>query len=239
MKVTCAPGVRLTKRQVVDSTLFRQWMQHNSDRPIVEVTIYATYWGGPIGIIQMGVKVKGLNYEEAVFLRGPTVDMLTVVTDDRRRFIVHVEQHRLPVGQIVRANPAGMVDKGESAADAALRELAEEVGAHIQWGRVRSLHELALGTPLPLLVSPGGSDERVTFYVVEGRLDPRRLDKLSEHIGGLAHEGERLKLRLTPFDGPNIGLALHQLCAGTNRPDLKAVTSLLLYGEYLRRSSRM
>lgn len=236
MKITCAPGVRHAIGEVRRSTVFVNWARRQGRRQL-QVTVYATYaWGGEIRMIHMGVVKPKSTFEEAVFLRGGTVDMLTIVTDGNRRYLVHVEQPRIPVGQIVRSNPAGMIDKGESAANAALRELTEEVGGHIQWGRVRSLHELVLDTSSPLLGSPGGSDEDVAFYVVEGRLDSQRLDKLSAHIGGLAHEGERLKLRLTPLNENNLAPALHQLCAGAGRPDLKAVTSLLLYSEYLRRS---
>jgi 8-oxo-dGTP pyrophosphatase MutT (NUDIX family) len=39
-----------------------------------------------------------------------------------------VEQFRPPVGQVVVSFPAGLIDKGESPQDAALRELREETG---------------------------------------------------------------------------------------------------------------
>lgn len=196
------------------------------------VTVYATYaWDSEIRMIQMGVMHGG--FENAVFLRGPTVDMLTVVTDGVKRFMVHVEQPRVAVGQVVRSNPAGMVDAGESPVTAAMRELAEEVGSHIRWSPAQSMHPVVLGTNAPLLVSPGGTDEEVTFYVVEGHLPSDKLAKLSKHIGGLAHEGERLKLRLTPLMRLDIQAAAARLCSGTRRPDMKAVTSLLMYGQYL------
>lgn len=234
MKVLCAPNVEHSARQVQASTLFARWARRLRRTTLGTVMVYKTFaWGGEIRMIQMGVQRP--EFEEAVFLRGPTVDMLTVVTDGRNRFVVHVEQPRIPVGQVVRSNPAGMVDTGESPAVAALRELGEEVGSHIKWGSVQPMHAATLGTAAPLLVSPGGMDEEVTFCVVEGHLPSAELGKLTRRIGGLAQEGERLRIRLTPFDGGDVDAALQALCRGRNRPDLKAVTSLLLYGRYLRR----
>lgn len=232
MDVVCAPGVQTTPRQVQRSALFSSWSRRLRRTPVGRVTIYASYaWGGEIRMLHMGVQHGG--FENAVFLRGPTVDMLTIVTDGTKRFVVHVEQPRVAVGQVVRSNPAGMVDTGESPVTAAMRELAEEVGSHIRWRPAQSMHQVVLGTNAPLLVSPGGMDEEVTFYVVEGYLPSDKLAKLSRHIGGLAHEGERLRLRLTPLTD-DIRPVLRRLCAGTPRPDGKAVQSLLMYGQYVQ-----
>lgn len=233
MDVVCAPGVPTSVRQVQRSALFRSWSDRLRRTRVGRVTVYATYeWGGEVRMIQMGVHHGG--FENAVFLRGPTVDMLTIVTDGARRFMVHVEQPRVAVGQVVRSNPAGMVDTGESPVTAAMRELTEEVGAHIRWGRAQSMHPVVLGTNAPLLVSPGGTDEEVTFFFVEGHLTTDKLSKLSRHIGGLAHEGERLKLRLTPLTQVDIHAAVVRLCKGAGRPDMKAVSSLLMYGQHLQ-----
>lgn len=232
MDVVCAPGVQPSARQVQQSSLFRSWSGRFRRTRVGRVTVYATYArGGEIRMLHMGVQ-QG-EFENAVFLRGPTVDILTIVTDGDTRFMVHVEQPRVAVGQVVRSNPAGMVDTGESPVTAAMRELAEEVGSHIRWSPAQSMHPVVLGTNAPLLVSPGGSDEEVTFYLVEGHLPSDELAKLSKHIGGLAHEGERLRLRLTPLTRLDIHAAATRLCSGTQRPDMKAVTSLLMYGQYL------
>lgn len=235
MKVQCAADVRQSPREVQRSALFSNWAAHLRRTEVGTVTIQGVYaWGGEIRMLQMGVEYGGFN--NAVFLRGATVDMLTVVTDGNSRFIVHVEQPRVAVGQVVRSNPAGMVDTGETLVVAALRELAEEVGAHIRWGRAVSMHPVVLGTEAPLLVSPGDTDEEVTFYVVEGTLSSTELRKLGNHIGGLAHEGERLRLRLTPLSQFDAAVALQNLAAVRGRPDLKAVTSLLMYGLYTKRN---
>src|SRR6266702_4191628 len=121
MKVVCAPSVAEPVSIVRQSTLFDNWARRLRSTKIGEVMVYAVHgWGGEIRMLQLGVEYG--KFRHAVFLRGPTVDMLTIVTDGRARSIVHVEQPRVAVGQVVRSNPAGRVDTGESAATAALRE---------------------------------------------------------------------------------------------------------------------
>jgi ADP-ribose pyrophosphatase len=81
-----------------------------------------------------------------------------IVTNDDTGKIVLVEQFRYPTlsrgdGWIVET-VAGMVEEGESAEDAIVREVREEIGY-----ATRSLQRI--GT---FYVSPGASSERVTLY---------------------------------------------------------------------------
>jgi 8-oxo-dGTP pyrophosphatase MutT (NUDIX family) len=185
-------------------------------------------WGGEIKMLQMSVEFGG--HMHPVLLRGATVDMLTVLVGNGARYIVHVDQPRVAVGQVVRSNPSGMVDGGESPATAALRELGEEVATDIHWGRPLPLY------PGPLLVSPGGTDEAVSFYVVRGVISPKDLEKLHGRITGQRDEGERIQLQLYRIDAQqNIDPALRSLHQVLGLPDLKAVTSLLLYERFLQR----
>jgi hypothetical protein len=237
MRVICTTAVRQPAKAVQQCALFRSWVERFKKTSAVgTVTIYATYaWGGEIRMIQMGVEFNG--EEQAVYLRGGTVDMLTVVTDGSTRCVVHVDQPRVAVGQKVRSNPSGMVDGGESRAAAALREVAEEVGDHINWGPVTSMHPTLFGTDAPLLVSPGGTDEEVTFFFVEGHMSTAGLQQLSRRIGGLAHEGEQLRMRLTTMVGSDIAPGLRALVLPPPaKPDMKAAMSLLMYQQYLART---
>lgn len=56
----------------------------------------------------------------------PAVMILPVIKPDNE--VVVIRQFRPPTGRYVWETPAGLIDPGESAADAALRELAEETG---------------------------------------------------------------------------------------------------------------
>lgn len=72
--------------------------------------------------------------------------------------ILLTSEYRYPIGDLEYGFPAGLIDKNETATDAARRELKEETGLDI----VRVLH-----TSPPLISSAGMSDESVAFVFVE------------------------------------------------------------------------
>lgn len=70
-----------------------------------------------------------------------------------------IRQHRVALGRDIDEIPAGKLDRGgEDVADAARRELAEELGA-----TARHLEHLATMAP-----SPGYTDEVIEIYLAEG-----------------------------------------------------------------------
>jgi 8-oxo-dGTP pyrophosphatase MutT (NUDIX family) len=228
MKVMLSPDVQYPARDVRRSALFQNWKQRVQAMNVGVVLVTAVFaWGGEVKILQMSVEFGGQMHP--VLLRGATVDMLTVLVGNGAHYIVHIDQPRVAVGQVVRSNPSGMVDGGEPPATAAVRELGEEVGADIHWNRPIPLY------PCPLLVSPGGTDEVVSFYVVHGAISPKDLQSLYGRITGLRDEGERIQLQPCRIDAhQNIDPALRSLHQVLGLPDLKAVTSLLLYERFLR-----
>ncbi|GMH47652.1 hypothetical protein TrVE_jg8285 [Triparma verrucosa] len=82
----------------------------------------------------------------------------TYLQTDDGDMIVLVRQFRPPIGKYTIELPAGLIDEGESIADAALRELREECG--YQGGVVKSVSP-------PLAMSPGLTDENVALVEVE------------------------------------------------------------------------
>lgn len=81
-----------------------------------------------------------------------------VVARDESGRVVLVEQYRHPVGQRLWELPAGLLDvAGESALDAAARELQEEAGL-----RARTWHVL-----VDMLPSPGMTDEGIRIFLAE------------------------------------------------------------------------
>jgi 8-oxo-dGTP pyrophosphatase MutT (NUDIX family) len=74
-----------------------------------------------------------------------------------------VQQYRPPVGQCTLEFPAGLIDKGETAEQAAIRELQEETGFV---GTVDQLYQSML-----LCMSPGICDETIKIIVVNVDLD--------------------------------------------------------------------
>lgn len=81
---------------------------------------------------------------------APAVAVL--VRDDAGRVLL-VRQLRYPLGRSTLELPAGLIDPGETPAQAAARELAEEAGL------AGTLREIAAA-----YVSPGFTDERVHLY---------------------------------------------------------------------------
>ena len=96
---------------------------------------------------------NGGEHEVAIVRHGPSVVIIPVEDDGR---VVLIRQYRPSVDRELWEFPAGRVDAGESAEDAARRECEEEIG--------RVPREIArLGGWYPV---PGYSDEELIFFRV-------------------------------------------------------------------------
>ncbi len=80
-----------------------------------------------------------------------------------------VKEYRVPVGDYLFAFPAGLLDPGESIADAVRRELREETGMEVV--AVKRLTQ-------PLYSTAGLTDEAVAMAFVDVCLTPDTLPKL-------------------------------------------------------------
>jgi ADP-ribose pyrophosphatase len=147
---------------------------------------------GPFRIDEVTLQVAGSDGSQAElerlnFERGDSVAVL--VHDVARQEVVLARQFRYPVlaNAQERGNgwllelPAGGIDEGEDAEQAARREVQEEVGV-----KLASLEKIAT-----FFVSPGGTSERnILFYATT-----------SEDTGaggGLASEGEDIEIVRLP-----------------------------------------
>ena len=83
--------------------------------------------------------------------RGSAV-MMAVDADNR---VMLVKQYRLPADRYLWELPAGKIDEGETAFEAAKRELVEETGLHAKkWKRLVEFYP-----------SPGFLEEKMTIYL--------------------------------------------------------------------------
>jgi ADP-ribose pyrophosphatase len=83
--------------------------------------------------------------------------------------LILVEQHRKPLDTHVLEIPAGLVDDGETAVQAAERELLEETGykaSSVSWFGINGAEWLPK--------SAGLTDESISYYVMKGCVDVRR-----------------------------------------------------------------
>jgi ADP-ribose pyrophosphatase len=118
-----------------------------------------------------------------VFERGNAVVVLPY--DPRLDLVVLIEQVRLPALATSRSPwllelVAGMIGEGESAEEVAHRELAEETG--LKADRILPVSSY--------LASPGGTSERMYFFLAEVDASQAR------GLHGLEHEHEDIKVQV-------------------------------------------
>ena len=108
-----------------------------------------------------------------------------VMPIDNQGNILLVRQYRLPVGRHLWELPAGKIDSGETALQAARRELKEETGC-----KARKFEKLAEFYP-----SPGFLAEKMTIYLAtglsQGEQSPMEDERIETHWFA-ASEVERL-----------------------------------------------
>jgi len=108
--------------------------------------------------------------------------MVVGSTEDGK--IVLIKQHRIPVGDYIIEFPAGLIDEGETAEEAAIREFKEETGMEIT--------KIAKVSP-PTYNSAGLTDETVTMVFAEVKGKPStELNEDAEDIEALVLDSVQL-----------------------------------------------
>jgi ADP-ribose pyrophosphatase len=99
-------------------------------------------------------KKSGFDIKRSVVRHAGSAVMMPV--DDERRILL-VRQYRLPADKYLWELPAGKLDEGENALQAARRELKEETGYKAKkWTKLASFY-----------VSPGYVQEKMTVFLAE------------------------------------------------------------------------
>jgi len=107
---------------------------------------------------------KRIKVEELEYLNGNkkiyrehviagSASVILPITDDGK--IIMIRETRTPIGQVILALPAGMIEEGERAEVAAIRELEEETGYLAK--NIKFLREYH--------PSVGYSDEKISIYL--------------------------------------------------------------------------
>ena len=115
----------------------------------------ATVFKGRVFSVEVGELTfpNGQRHEVEIVRHAPSVVLIPFEDDGR---VVLIKQFRAPLGREIWEFPAGRVDAGESAEDAARRECEEEIGrAPQRLERIRGLFP-----------TPGFCDEELIFFRV-------------------------------------------------------------------------
>jgi ADP-ribose pyrophosphatase len=120
-----------------------------------------TVFKGRVFSVETGRKTfpNGRVHDVAIVRHAPSVVLIPVEDDGR---VVLIKQFRAPLDREIWEFPAGRVDEGESAEDAARRECEEEIGRVP--GRVERLRGL--------YPAPGFCDEELIFFRVSALRAP-------------------------------------------------------------------
>jgi len=112
---------------------------------------------------------KGFGMKRSVVRHNGSAVMLAA--DEKKRVLL-VKQYRLPADRYMWELPAGKIDDGETAAQAAKRELVEETGLRAKkWKKLAEFY-----------TSPGYVQEKMTVYLAtdlaEGDAEPMEDERI-------------------------------------------------------------
>jgi len=226
-KVVVVSGVKAGRQRVMGSPVFKDFLRRLGRTWQGAVTVSSTdFWKGRVHTLQVTVAGKGKPWPDLYTLRGPTVDVLFLITDGRRRYVALVEQYRAAAGGRVISNVAGGIEEGEGVMEAAERELNEELG--LRKG-LPIRYELLMRKSV--LASPGITNERAYMAQATITLKPDQLlpfvRSLKNKRTGVAEEGEEITTRLVSVVAAN---EARDFIKGRVQPDAKTLLSFALAG---------
>ncbi|KAL0488241.1 ADP-sugar diphosphatase [Acrasis kona] len=227
---------------VTESTPFKQWMSNmnNSDEmnlKSVHIQQVDEFKNKSIGFVKINADVTvkeskdGKEIEQKIpgiaFLRGGAVSILIVLSieETKKKYVVLVNQARVPIGSQILELPAGMIDKEGNIKSKAVEELEEETGIKIKDDDLVDMLVENKMNNKGLFTSPGGQDEFLKFYLYEKQVSNSFIEEINNKQTGLRDHGEVIQLSVVPFE------QAHLLS-----PDIKVSTSLFLYS-LLRKDS--
>lgn len=196
---------------------------HTNPYTLHSITIQSHDLFGPrIGFLKLTCSVTTTSTSSpaewlpgAVFLRGPSVAMLVILSPDddpSERHVLLTVQPRIAAGSLAFVElPAGMVDDAsQTFAGQAAREIKEELGMEIAVEGLACLTDLAAdaaaeedgeeGLPRGVYPSPGACDEYIGVYAYERSVPREELGGWTGRLTGLREEGEKITLRLVRMD---------------------------------------
>jgi len=177
-------------------------------------------FGKHIGFVKFKSEVlkDGKYVPGIVFMRGPSVAILTILICEGKEYALTTVQARVPISKLFLEIPAGMLDDGTFMGKAAC-EMQEETGIVVKIEDLIDLTLLAYGSKYPgIYPSPGGCDEYIRLFLYRQEVSAEQLKELEGKCTGAIGTHEYISLRVLP---------LEKLWQETS--DVKALSSLFLY----------
>ncbi len=182
------------------SRKFQQWLNRFDDKSAKSLIVkeFWSLWNGLDELIFALVGVECLDEEGRkrggiVFFRSDAAAVFLVIKDKDtgKKYVVLIEQLRIPTGGKLLEIPAGGVDENDDAfLNTIIREVSEEVGI---WSHANSYNFLGL-----FYLSPGACNERIVLYSCEFSLTGEEIKKLKGKLTGTP--GEHTKVKLCPLE---------------------------------------
>jgi hypothetical protein len=175
-----------------------------------------------VAFIKMKVTPYSSNGNEnpharVVFLRGDAVVVLPILIVNGQRFVVLVNQLRIPVGKVINEFLAGTLEDISDPRAVVLREIEEEA-------KLVSIAGFTTEDVIPLFdgkkmfSSPGILDEGTYSFYVEKEISKEVFDQLQGLRAGLEEEDEDIKVTLVLYE------EVTKFCT-----DTKTLATLYLY----------
>ena len=211
----------------VNSSIFSSWFKSIDNsftlNSILIESVDKLHHNNDVFLIKLKVDLilpSGVPFIPTIILRHSAVAALCVLTCEDKKYIVLVNQPRVPVGKSVYELPAGMIDDSKDPSQVILRELEEEAQLETLIGitadMVKPLGAQAYNS------SPGFTNENVYLFYLDAEITKDQFQLLQDRNTGLVDEGESITVKIIPYDD------LTKYCN-----DVKTLSALYLY-EHLK-----
>jgi ADP-sugar diphosphatase len=144
-----------------------------------------------------------------VVLRDYAVSALTILTCENMKYVLLVDQARVPVGNTISESVAGLIDDNASPESVILRELEEEASGVTRLGITAT--DIIPLLDKPFYLSPGIINEAIYPFLVEKEISRTVLDAYQGLKQGLEEEHEYITVKIVPLDE----VTHHCYCATT------------------------
>lgn len=217
------PVTGISIHDAINSVIFSTWINSiDSSFTINNICIESVdtlHHNNDVFLIKLKIDTilpSGVPFVPTVILRHSAVAGLCVLICEHKKYVVLVNQPRVPVGTSVYELPAGMIDDGKNPEQVILRELEEEAQLETLLGITADMIK-PLGTQA-YNSSPGFTNENVYLFYLDAVITKEQFQLLQNRSTGLVDEGESITVKIIPYDN------VVQYCN-----DVKTLSALYLY----------